>query len=150
MPKPNLTMSLAARIVLAFLLAAAPLPAAFALDNAPASVVQELVLFASDEGLARLARSNAKVDFPALANQFEPQSNAAFCGPTSAAIVRSDHPALHTGQHDYERLEERPVFVRLNGRSGSVRGHGMWRPQAAVACLNTHRKTRKLSKKSKI
>ena len=87
MHKANLTMSLAARIVLAFLLAAAPLPAAFALDNAPASVVQELVPFSSDEGLARLARSTAKVDFPALANQFEPQSNAAFCGPTSAAIV---------------------------------------------------------------
>ena len=43
--------------------------------------------FSSDEGLARLTRSNAKVDFPALANQFEAQSNVAFCGPTSAAIV---------------------------------------------------------------
>jgi Phytochelatin synthase len=46
-----------------------------------------LVAFASDEGLARLARSTAKADFAVLANQFEPQSNAAFCGPTSAAIV---------------------------------------------------------------
>ena len=80
-------MSLSARIALAFFLATAQLPAALALDNAPASVVQELVPFSSDEGLARLARSTAKVDFPALANQFEPQSNAAFCGPTSAAIV---------------------------------------------------------------
>src|SRR5215831_309889 len=80
-------MWLIARIVLAFLLAAAQLPTAFALDNAPASVIQELVPFSSDEGLARLARSNAKASFPALANQFEPQSNAAFCGPTSAAIV---------------------------------------------------------------
>lgn len=80
-------MWLIARIALAFLLATAQLPTAFAFDNAPASVVQELVPFSSDEGLARLARSNAKVDFPALANQFEPQSNAAFCGPTSAAIV---------------------------------------------------------------
>ena len=80
-------MSLSARIALAFFLATAQLPAAFALDNAPASVVQGLVQFSSDEGLARLARSTAKVDFPALANQFEPQSNAAFCGPTSAAIV---------------------------------------------------------------
>jgi len=87
MPNPNSTMSLVARLALAFLLATAQLPAAFALDNAPASVVQELVPFSSDEGLARLARSNAKVDFAALANQFEPQSNAAFCGPTSAAIV---------------------------------------------------------------
>ena len=87
MPYSKSTMSLNARIALAFLLATAQLPAAFALDNAPASVVQELVPFSSDEGLARLARSTAKVDFPALANQFEPQSNSAFCGPTSAAIV---------------------------------------------------------------
>ena len=87
MPYSTSTMSLIARIALAFLLATAELPAAFALDNAPASVVQELVPFSSDEGLARLARSTARVDFPALANQFEPQSNAAFCGPTSAAIV---------------------------------------------------------------
>lgn len=87
MPNSNLTMSLVARIALAFFLATAQLPAAFALENAPASVVLELVPFSSDEGLARLGRSNAKVDFPALANQFEPQSNAAFCGPTSAAIV---------------------------------------------------------------
>ncbi len=46
-----------------------------------------LVAFASDEGLLRLARSTAKANFAALANQFEPQSNAAFCGPTTAAIV---------------------------------------------------------------
>jgi NAD(P)H-dependent flavin oxidoreductase YrpB (nitropropane dioxygenase family) len=46
-----------------------------------------LVPFTSDEGLARLARAEGKIDFPALANQFEPQSNIAFCGPTTAAIV---------------------------------------------------------------
>ena len=87
MPNSNLTASLVAQLALAFLLAAAQLPAAFALDNAPASVVEDLVPFSSDEGLARLARSTAKVDFPVLANQFEAQSNATFCGPTSAAIV---------------------------------------------------------------
>ncbi len=55
---------------------------------APAqAAVTGLVPFASEEGLARLAHATAKVDFPALANQFEPQSNAAFCGPTTAAIV---------------------------------------------------------------
>src|SRR5215467_14732460 len=104
MPSPNLTMSLVARIALAFLLTAAQLPAAFALDNAPASVVQELVPFSSDEGLARLARSTAKVDFPALANQFEPQSNAAFCGPTSAAIVLN---AVHGRDADLPRDRSR-------------------------------------------
>ena len=46
-----------------------------------------LVAFTSDEGLVRLARATAKADFAALANQFEPQSNATFCGPTTAAIV---------------------------------------------------------------
>lgn len=80
-------MSLVARLTLAVLLAAAPLSAAWAQDSAIASTTQELVVFSSDEGLARLGRSNAKVDFPALANQFEAQYNAAFCGPTSAAIV---------------------------------------------------------------
>jgi Phytochelatin synthase len=46
-----------------------------------------LLAFASEDGLARLTRSAAKADFAALANQFEGQSNAAFCGPTTAAIV---------------------------------------------------------------
>lgn len=46
-----------------------------------------LVPFASEEGMARLARAGAKADFAALANQFEAQYNGAFCGPTSAAIV---------------------------------------------------------------
>ena len=55
-------------------------------DTAPAQPT-ELVAFSSDEGLARLARAEAKADFAALANQFEPQSNVMFCGPTSAAIV---------------------------------------------------------------
>lgn len=51
------------------------------------SATAALVSFNSDEGLVRLSRSTAKRDFPALANQFEAQSNIAFCGPTSAAIV---------------------------------------------------------------
>jgi hypothetical protein len=51
------------------------------------AIAQELVPFASEEGLVRLSRSQAKVNFPALANHFESQSNGAFCGPTSAAIV---------------------------------------------------------------
>jgi hypothetical protein len=57
---------------------------------APAAAVvaaPALVPFASDEGLARLARADAKADFAPLANQFEAQLNGAFCGPTSAAIV---------------------------------------------------------------
>ena len=79
-------MSFLARIALALLVATVQLPAAFALDNEPATISQELVPFSSDEGLARLARSTAKVDFPALANQFEAESNGAFCGPASAAM----------------------------------------------------------------
>src|ERR1700757_1723755 len=126
-------MSRLARIALALLLATVQLPVAFALDNAPATISQELVPFSSDEGLARLARSTAKVDFPALANQFEAESNGTFCGPASAAIVlnavrgRSPDlprdrsrlhsedlkyipsaydPALHTGQCDRQRPED--------------------------------------------
>ncbi len=80
-------MSPLARIALALFLAAAPVPAALALDNPPATASQELLPFASDEGLARLARSTAKVDFPVLANQYEEEWIGAFCGPASAAMV---------------------------------------------------------------
>jgi hypothetical protein len=91
-------MSLLTRFGLALLLALGANGATLARDEAPAvapaatptaalNVSSGLVAFASDEGLLRLARSTAKLDFPALANQFEAQSNGAFCGPTTAAIV---------------------------------------------------------------
>ena len=80
-------MQLGARLVLALLLALVQLSGTFAEDASSANAAQELVPFSSDEGLVRLVRSTAKVDFPVLANQFEAQSNPAFCGPTSAAIV---------------------------------------------------------------
>src|SRR5215472_5133540 len=80
-------MQLGTRFALALLLTTIQFSATSA-ENAPtAKVFQELIPFSSDEGLARLARSTAKVDFPALANQFEAQANPAFCGPASAAIV---------------------------------------------------------------
>jgi hypothetical protein len=53
----------------------------------PAAPSPGLVAFASEEGMARLARSTARADFPALANQFEAQYNTVFCGPATAAIV---------------------------------------------------------------
>lgn len=65
-------------------LAAEPL---VVVESPSANLSTKLVAFSSDEGMARLARSNARVDFPDLANQFESQSNGFFCGPTSAAIV---------------------------------------------------------------
>ena len=97
-------MLLLSRWGLALLLAITLLPQALARDEAgpnPIQVpvpfaseqglapnpVEALVPFTSEEGLARLARATAKVDFPALANQFEAESNIAFCGPTTAAIV---------------------------------------------------------------
>jgi len=82
-------MSALARVALAVFLGVAQLPPAFAQDSATATapVTSELLPFASDEGLARLVRSDAKVNFPTLANQFEAEYNAGFCGPTSAAIV---------------------------------------------------------------
>jgi hypothetical protein len=80
-------MPLVARLGLAILLAIAHAAPALARDEAPPAVAPGLVAFASDDGLARLARASAKVDFPALANQFEAQTNSIFCGPTTAAIV---------------------------------------------------------------
>jgi hypothetical protein len=80
-------MLLLARVAIAVLLATTFAPEAPARDEAAPNSVQGLVAFASEEGVARLARAEGKVDFPALANQFEPQSNVAFCGPTTVAIV---------------------------------------------------------------
>jgi hypothetical protein len=72
--------------------------------DVPPSFAQGLVAFSSDEGIARLVRANAKVDFPALANQFEAQSNIAFCGPTTVAIVLN---TLRSGSGDLPRDRSR-------------------------------------------
>src|SRR5262252_7144141 len=100
-------MQLGTRFALALLLTTIQFSAASAEDAPTAKVLQELIPFSSEEGLARLARSTAKVDFPALANQFEAQSNPAFCGPTSAAIVLNAvygrNPNL---PRDWSRLHE--------------------------------------------
>jgi hypothetical protein len=93
-------MSLPARVAVVFLLATSAVSAALARDEAPQGVAQGLVAFNSDEGMARLARSTARADFPSLANQFEPQSNIAFSGPTTAAIVLN---AARSGSRDLPR-----------------------------------------------
>jgi len=80
-------MSLLARLSLCLLLSLSLVPPVLAREAAPATAAAQLVPFASAEGMARLARATGQVDFPALANQFEAQSNIAFCGPTSATIV---------------------------------------------------------------
>ena len=79
------------RCVLALILVAvAACESPRAVGTAPAAATAAtpaLTSFASYEGLTRLARARAKADFALLANQFEAQSNTAFCGPTTAAIV---------------------------------------------------------------
>ena len=72
--------------------------------EAPLNVAPTLVAFASDEGVARLARASAKADFASLANQFEAQYNGLFCGPTSAAIVLN---AVHSRSADLPRDHSR-------------------------------------------
>lgn len=76
----------------------------FALSAALAAAQAPLINFASAEGLARLTTASARADFASLANQFEPQSNAAFCGPTSAAIVLN---ALFAGRPELPRDRSR-------------------------------------------
>jgi hypothetical protein len=81
-------MSRIATVGLAFVFLFAQSPVqTWALEAPATSVSLELTPFASEDGLARLARSDAKVNFPALANEFEAEYNGAFCGPASAAIV---------------------------------------------------------------
>ncbi|MFL6661087.1 MAG: phytochelatin synthase family protein [Rhizobacter sp.] len=88
-----------------------PLPAIGAGGTA-----SDLVAFASEEGLRRLSRTTDKVDFPPLANQFEAQFHASFCGPTSAAIVLN---AVRRGSADLPRDHGRLKADDLrNARSG--------------------------------
>ena len=92
-----------------------------------------LVPFASDEGLARLGRSREKVDFAALANQFEAQYNGTFCGPTSAAIVLNavhsrsadlprDHTRLRKDDVQFMRAGADPIVPRFTQDSVIDRG----------------------------
>jgi hypothetical protein len=97
-------MSLLSRVALVVVFATIAVPGALARDEVPPSLAQGLVAFTSDEGIARLARANAKVDFPALANQFEAQSNVAFCGPTTVAIVLN---TVRSGSRDLPRDRSR-------------------------------------------
>lgn len=72
-----------------------------------ASVSAALVPMASQEGMMRLARSQARIDFAALANQFEAQYNGAFCGPASAAIVLNTLYSRSPGlPRDHARLRQ--------------------------------------------
>jgi len=68
--------------------------------GATAIAFPALMPFATDEGMIRLSRSDARIDFAPLANQFEAQYNGAFCGPTSAAIVLN---TLHSRSADLPR-----------------------------------------------
>lgn len=97
-------MTWSARFILTFFLCASGLAQGLPQDSAQLKPNQSLLAFSSDEGMARLSRAAAKIDFPALANQFEAQSNIAFCGPTTAAIVLN---ALHARSPDLPRDRSR-------------------------------------------
>ena len=77
-----------------------------------------VVAFTDPESMTRLGRSQHKVDFFHLANQFEGQTNKIFCGPTTAAIV------LNALRADNDRIEKPtdptllPAELRGKGRPG--------------------------------
>lgn len=72
-----------------------------------------LVPFASKESMARLERSHHKIDFFHLANQYEGQTNKAFCGPTSAVIVLN---ALRVDNDKIEKPED-PLLLPPEAKS---------------------------------
>ena len=90
------------RCVLAFCLAVSLAPLASARDAA-------LLSFDSEEGVARLARAEARADFATLANHFEPQINGIFCGPATAAIVLN---AVHGPARVQPRFTQESVIVK--------------------------------------
>jgi hypothetical protein len=98
-----------AQLLLGSCLAASLPVVAFAKDAAPAPTV--LVSFTEAESIKRLERSKFKVDFFHLANQFESQTNKAFCGPTSAAIVLN---ALRAGNDQLEKPQDRTLLTEAD------------------------------------
>ncbi|HTP28807.1 MAG TPA: phytochelatin synthase family protein [Anaeromyxobacteraceae bacterium] len=74
-------------------------------QSAPGTVVP----FASPESMVRLERSRHKVDFFALANQFEGQQNAAMCGPATAVIVLN---ALRAGNRAIAKPKDASLIPR--------------------------------------
>lgn len=77
-----------------------------------AAQAPELVNFTEPESMARLERSKFKVDFFHLANQFESQSNKAFCGPASSVIVLN---ALRVGNAGIEKPQD-PALLKEEDR----------------------------------
>lgn len=100
------------RLVLAFCLAVTLAPPASARDAA-------LLSFDSEEGMARLARAEARADFATLANHFEPQVNGVFCGPATAAIVLN---ALHVQGTGQQRFTQESVIARGRKTRAQVLG----------------------------
>lgn len=83
--------------------------------------IAPLLPFDSDAGLARFAQSAARADFPALANQYEPQWNTVFCGPTTAAIVLNALDAGDAGRpRDHARLQPDDLRFLPAGRDPVV------------------------------
>ncbi len=97
-------MPLLARVGFAVLLVVTLVCPVAAGDEAAPGRAQGLLAFGSEEGMARFVRAPAKADFAALANQFEAQSNGAFCGPTTAAMVLN---AVHAGDRNLPRDRSR-------------------------------------------
>ena len=68
----------------------------------------DLVLWGSDEGMARFSRAEAKIDFFKLANHFESQNNKIYCGVASSVIVLN---ALRVRNDKKEKLLPRADSV---------------------------------------
>ena len=102
-------MSSFRRFVIALCLAGALCSPVQAHAAQPITPAPALVVFDSDEGMARLTRSPARSDFAALAKQFEAQANGVFCGPTSAAIVLN---ALQGASQGAPRFTQEGVIAK--------------------------------------
>lgn len=83
-----------------------------------ASLAQDepvLVPWQSEEGVIRLERSGAKVDFFPLANHFESQENKIYCGVASSAIIlnalRLDKEADHLPQDQQALPPEKRTYL---------------------------------------
>lgn len=89
------------------------------------AISAEITAFSGAEGIKRLERSEAKVDFFPLSNHFEAQDNKIYCGLASSAIVLNalrlnnkeiakplDETVLSKEDRKYLPKDMNPVFER--------------------------------------
>ncbi|HEU5047975.1 MAG TPA: phytochelatin synthase family protein [Rickettsiales bacterium] len=99
----------------------------------------DLINFDSAEGMKRLERSQAKVDFFPLANHFESQENKLFCGVASSVIVLN---TLRLHNPAYAKPQDNALLSKAERRYMPKGFDPIYHRYSQDTLLNSHTKSR--------